>query len=777
MPVTTRSASLPLGSSRNAASKYWPAASSSAAAAAASRVQTIEDDFQDIDGTTLNYPPQESSAPGSDTEEFFSPTTDGSKPLEPISPIQSGLLLTPIRSGQSYPFKSPSRHVNTGHNAAAPKPPEHSLRPSEATICTTEEQPQIYQPYPLKMLALVPKLNQSSDKVLNIWNQHGSSYSSFTKYITNPTSKIRIEESWGDTFLSYKRNFDDKHFINVAKTVDALPSLEHLDWDPTEIYQKANFAQLTLDMIYFCNGTQLTIPLDIIDSLFPTPFYASLSTPDDVITSLFQIGLEIRTHRCILNLKDVSEDILPSTVLDDVFGNAIAGEPGFRGWEIDGLQDGDGCLPENFREDVQHRVTKIESAFGKGASRSIDFSMLTNSFPWSEFVMVLGAWVQSRIGEINDELKRKEDNDSTIFKFRSTLRRRHSFSSPVPEAIALPTTASAKTAIPSTSPSKFTNTVQDERTATESTPSVPFLPAAPRKNFISRTSIRHLQALKMKQRSIPPAAVTSNQHEPLRNQYLQTSEAKETTFHANQQGKHVRDTQVETLAQPMTIFDRQENAHRVSPIQSSQVSVCEEQALTENTRKRRHTAEVEGDDILLVNQTRTPTRKLQRAKRRRVEPSIEKARSKARSPSVVVRHRQASRPTGDERPAGSASRFLPSSLNSEDINPSRQVTEAPSSPKRRTPWTVEESRQLVRLIREHGPKWSLIKSIDSLEEVPQLERRNQVQIKDRARQMAFDVFRTGQPVPKNFKKIFMNTMQENKLKAMGINFEEQVEEE
>lgn len=59
-------------------------------------------------------------------------------------------------------------------------------------------------------------------------------------------------------------------------------------------------------------------------------------------------------------------------------------------------------------------------------------------------------------------------------------------------------------------------------------------------------------------------------------------------------------------------------------------------------------------------------------------------------------------------------------------------------PQRRSPWTVAETEMLHWLITEHGTSWKLLKDQDQTEQGRVLEARDQVALKDKARNMKMD---------------------------------------
>ncbi|KAL4892895.1 hypothetical protein BDV59DRAFT_178891 [Aspergillus ambiguus] len=87
-------------------------------------------------------------------------------------------------------------------------------------------------------------------------------------------------------------------------------------------------------------------------------------------------------------------------------------------------------------------------------------------------------------------------------------------------------------------------------------------------------------------------------------------------------------------------------------------------------------------------------------------------------------------------------------------------------------WVDDEDNRLVRLIELFGAKWAKIERENSVlpeeEGERRIEGRNQVQLKDRARNLKTKFLREGQPLPRNFDKVTMKAKDYEKLRRMGI---------
>ncbi|KAF6236988.1 hypothetical protein HO173_004867 [Letharia columbiana] len=91
-------------------------------------------------------------------------------------------------------------------------------------------------------------------------------------------------------------------------------------------------------------------------------------------------------------------------------------------------------------------------------------------------------------------------------------------------------------------------------------------------------------------------------------------------------------------------------------------------------------------------------------------------------------------------------------------------------PQRRSAWTGAETEMLYYLITEHGTSWKLLKEQDS-EQGYVLEARDQVALKDKARNMKMDYLKAGRVLPQNFERIPLSQLQIKRLRDGGIEYD------
>ncbi|KAL8826974.1 MAG: hypothetical protein Q9170_007201 [Blastenia crenularia] len=102
----------------------------------------------------------------------------------------------------------------------------------------------------------------------------------------------------------------------------------------------------------------------------------------------------------------------------------------------------------------------------------------------------------------------------------------------------------------------------------------------------------------------------------------------------------------------------------------------------------------------------------------------------------------------------------------------RATAMRPQKPQVRTPWSEDETNRLLELIDEHGISWSRLKEMDRMHEDGSLfDTRDQVALKDKARNIKFDYLKAGITMPRNFAAIPINKLQIQKLAGMGIRYD------
>lgn len=82
--------------------------------------------------------------------------------------------------------------------------------------------------------------------------------------------------------------------------------------------------------------------------------------------------------------------------------------------------------------------------------------------------------------------------------------------------------------------------------------------------------------------------------------------------------------------------------------------------------------------------------------------------------------------------------------------------------KSRKRWTIEETGTLINLITQYGVSWAQIKKFDEANGDVLMDR-DQVNLKDKARNIKFDILKSQQPLPPNFDLVTLSATMKAKL--------------
>ncbi|OOF90837.1 hypothetical protein ASPCADRAFT_58563 [Aspergillus carbonarius ITEM 5010] len=223
-------------------------------------------------------------------------------------------------------------------------------------------------------------------------------------------------------------------------------------------------------------------------------------------------------------------------------------------------------------------------------------------------------------------------------------------------------------------------------------------------------------------------------------------------------------------------IDRQDNAVRVSPVsQASDIRSVERRPRGRPPKRRRETSSVsESDEEFDTNDREVDTERrraikpvqARRSKRARVDSGREEARNDAEEQARQGSQDAARSPsrTQVESPQGDT--------NQEPTSPPPRRRTVSARGRQSRGWSEAEDARLVRLIEEHGISWAKIENENLVqpekEGEARIKDRNQVQLKDRARNLKIKFYREGLPIPKNFGGVTMKRGDCARLESQGV---------
>ncbi|KAF3482287.1 uncharacterized protein GIQ15_05046 [Arthroderma uncinatum] len=627
------------------------------------------------------------------------------------------------------------------------------------------------------ILDTLPDLLTASNKALRLLTPSGLSYANISKHFQTSKFGARLNRI-KETFDAQKKCMSKDSFIPIERFVAALSSIKPLDWKPRGIYQKANLAQLALDLI----RPQPTTLIEAVDNSFPFAFIESVTSSkgDDLKTETVQLGLEIRTQHFIANLrsKAANQTSKPEELLEDVFFSSSLGEDDgeIRGWQMDGLEDDSCCIPEEYLGIAEERIDLIRRCLGKDGE-------LEAEFPWSEFVVGIAGWIRAQASDIDKQLESQMPIEEATKILQAELDKQSSFgpghtldriSSPILDDVEPP---AERNPTPERSPAPETS-VETSKEAEEQSQAIASPSPPQRHRFKGKGALQRLLGLGTA-KNAPPKPVTlpaAEEDAPPRGQHneptaklldydddallnvgattpspprdLQTEAAPVITI----QGPPLKDrsrSEPEERVPPLSsldilrlseegirtarstkqdrpraaFIDRQLDAHRVSPI-----STQSDRHLPNGPKKRTaedafHVEESEEDTGF---ETDTRPRKL---RRERPHKTPAPPRPTATASSSIDS-------TADSRLAARTTYTVPASTAPHRFEQIAETLPA-FNVKIRRPWSLEEETCLRELIEECGPSWAKIKELDS-RAGNILHKRSQGHIKDKGGQMLYD---------------------------------------
>jgi len=248
-------------------------------------------------------------------------------------------------------------------------------------------------------------------------------------------------------------------------------------------------------------------------------------------------------------------------------------------------------------------------------------------------------------------------------------------------------------------------------------------------------------------------------------------------LHLKQNKENLRRTQARgSSPAPRSFIDPQMNAQRVRWSQGSQVSGVTAPRTSQISRGKRPVLVDDEDVEVSEDEGFEQDQRTVDVQRKRMEAPTDSRRS------IIVhspkRHRFQEPPRiaeelpdseEEEQVAAATARSQVPSSNYREVNEiSKNLSRLnPPKPQNRTKWSPLEDDRLISLIQEVGCSWARIKKLD-VAAGNILALRDQVALKDKARNMKFDFLKAGVRLPENFEAVPLNARQKAKLRELGV---------
>ncbi|KAK2757309.1 hypothetical protein FQN54_004823 [Arachnomyces sp. PD_36] len=668
------------------------------------------------------------------------------------------------------------------------------------------------------MLEVLPQLFSASTSLLKFIIPPESSEKKLSDWILHlqqgkMTTRLSHQMS---VFESHQKCFNSHTYIDISSVVRAFSSnpdeVQRQNPGLERILHKANLAALASYMVRFTDRQSSRKYFLDLQSRFPQGFMRLVGketreqspNPQEELEELrrnFKLLLDIRTQCLISSLEPPNaEDSLDTSVSQVDAGLALPADCSDRElikkWVISHLRDsGYPLLPRELKGDIRQRETEVRRIVyeEKGKHESV-VNRLQETFPFQPFITQLAAWVRSRVETVNREMELEGTTEDLVDRLQEELDRQKS--NPQPSE-------------PLSPERQLANDLANEDTAVEMAPPENPVKASdsrvsgPPENWtmLNPSALRRLKLLENKEgepaEEVEPQPTEQDTRRGATSPISTCSEA-ETEKQPSAQNDTHRPDQKERQNKGLAItrkagpafIDPQEDAQRVSPI------ALEDSARRKNPRKRQpvpsdvEESEDGSESEAYQQDSREVDVSQNRKNKPRGPPPPKKRRTSAgnlpnepeEQPQNNHRRREDKSPDrrsalsyspGDSEPERSRSQERSNREQSGPIT-TRLKSEEQAKPQQRRRWTDDETRRLVKLISKYGTSWAHIQEKDAGYAAkggePKLTQRNQVQLKDKARNLVTDYYKTGKKLPPNFDKIPISQRQKDQLAQLGIEY-------
>lgn len=577
------------------------------------------------------------------------------------------------------------------------------------------------------MIDSLPDLHRAASAILELFTSHSSTPSgivSLAQALQDPkSSESRRLQRMRSNFTTQRDCFGDSNttYFVVEQVAAKLPVLDDVlpanqSWRADGILYKANCAQLALAIL-----TKPTRTGDAEDSMYdlegkyPLPFLNALVRTSQLDLAgqsglrrpTLDLALDMRTQFLMTSLfiQRDHDDYNPQSLLQNVFFNEIletqAEESSLlRGFNLPTLQDGDGNLPETYQDDVLDRVRDIQEYFSE---ESVDFDGLEARFPWEGFVYSVAKWLRSRNEELDRFLKQQQPSVDEIHdQLEDAVSSRQRTTS---------TSSQRRHTLPAVEEEKAKK--EKRKSARGFSDSKPIQWLVRRARELAQTNEQPQSSTDPDQTLVGDGDLQEEEEDIESSRPQRGSQQPTQSSQGVPSSRSILD-EIRKHKQGRSFIDRQTNASRVSPVDSQRFSQVRgsKRTLVETANE----SDEEDDDDEYEEDSR----------------------------DVDFESRRAAKPA-PKRQRTDAERRLPQNWQSPPSHPTQQQPSTQASPQTpnsgvrypqvRRRWSTAEDEQLISLVGKHGTSWAMIKHQDDASPHPQLQFRNQVQLKDRARNL------------------------------------------
>ncbi|KAL8665161.1 MAG: hypothetical protein Q9168_007756 [Polycauliona sp. 1 TL-2023] len=619
-------------------------------------------------------------------------------------------------------------------------------------------------------------LSDASDKVLGLLLSKDISEASIREVMgkySNPKSKERSKlDRYSSTFQDCHDIYDDALFIDVTSTIrktTGLPKqtpLQLKPWRMDPVFYKANLTAIIRSLLAQTNDN-FGEAIGLIDRDFPRPFaqrFVDKTKLDDapdssaLLKETFDVALELRTCSFMENARLLVDrpNFDPDSIVQQVFykdGNMLAG------WDVSGMQSKDLTKTPELRDAIIARIEQLRKTFSETESPFIDLGSLDRSFSHSRLLARVALWSATSVADAVQSALNADDshpfNDPSGGVGRSAPSGQPSFNSP---GVFRRNIDALKAREATRRASKNQQQLLKQATAAATATPAP-------------TTARP--------QNLPPASApprVQTQDAPASHHEWQQAEIDSGEEFNNERGspdmaERIMQTQERINAESnkenvavqtgtQTVESSRPNPRRKAPLFPTRVAFDSQESDSgrdtnarnlpshhPQTEAGRSRSEISDDEAFQSDtRPRLPREQNLNARQGRANIGAEgqrlpkRARTDREGRKVVGNGDLGS--TSRRHNSADAANAPPAPSQAEayrlaNRKAKQRVALAGKKPQTRKPWSAEETEKLWELVSEYGTSWALLKDLDD-EQDKVLKNRDQVAIRDKARNMKFD---------------------------------------
>lgn len=623
--------------------------------------------------------------------------------------------------------------------------------------------------------------------------------------LANPDSKLakRIKDFLGHFKLS-KAHFGHGLYIDTTSILETLFAEPDPDTDsgrPDAIIYKANIAS-TFEMMLAQNleATEFSTFCQELDDSFPFMFIPKYSLKDGkTCQEIFDLALEIRTQRVIaaLQVYHSPHNCDPVPVIAQAFyqgGEEMSWEDTLRTGRARTIAGMSLAHTDKYRDAIAARIAHIRQA----TRDRVDMVELRRRFPWEQFLVMIIDWLQKRVKQCENAIKANggageivksllqalSDHDpEEILPFDSPAARQ----SPEPSNRNVSLAESAAEKEIRLRPASIQELgvkplPRWRRPAHDRGGSVTAEPSnAP--GVIPETPPRLANPSDVPQFS---ASWNGMPKEKNKENYTPSGPGGERAtkrFLDTQPGASkvpFNESEDENDLPPLRTLLRRKRNHSEANTDNGD-SMYIPQKAQEGTDSEDECFQVDGraparpggESVARGSQSAQPSPKRQRVKLEtsgRRSTIAEAGRNPKRRRLGEDEDPRRRRLEEDEESDGGNSEPSYADIQARARARSRMTVSLNRSPIRRKDWEPEECAALVDLIRKYGVKWSTISnSEDARRLIANEKHREQMALRDKARNLKVSLLLAQKPLPKNFDAVILHEKELARVKRAGLN--------